>query len=590
MIFDTAPRQPDALRRAIDAHYRADESTCVRALLDGLDLAPEAQARIQATARRLVDGVRARSKGGIDAFLHEYGLSTQEGVMLMCIAEALLRIPDHDTQEALIRDKMSAANWDAHLGRSDSVFVNASTWALMLTGRLVGLRGVKGQTPGAVLRRLVARIGEPMIREAVNQAMRIMGRQFVMGRTIDEALERARAFERKGYRYSYDMLGEAARTMADADRFFDSYRGAIAAIGRVSGGRGLYAGPGISVKLSALHPRYELWKERRVMDELVPRMHALAAEAARLDIGLNIDAEEAARLDLSLDVIEAIAGADALKGWDGFGVVVQAYQKRAPFVIDWLADMARRHGRRLMVRLVKGAYWDAEIKLSQELALPGYPVYTRKVNTDVAYLACARKLLANRDVFYPQFATHNAHSIASVLEYAGDGDGYEFQRLHGMGEELYEAVVEDAAIGKPCRIYAPVGEHEDLLAYLVRRLLENGANSSFVNRIQDESLPVEAIIADPIAQVRGLSYVPHPHIPAPRDLYGEGRTNFAGMDLNDRAVLRPLAERMAAAERDGWTAGPIVAGEERTREARAVHSPAERTRVVGHVSEASADD
>ncbi|UTW07869.1 bifunctional proline dehydrogenase/L-glutamate gamma-semialdehyde dehydrogenase PutA [Pseudomonas benzenivorans] len=590
MSSETSPLQADALRREIDAHYRADETDCVTALLGQLDLSSEAQARIQDTAGWLVEGVRAHSKGGIDAFLHQYGLSTQEGVMLMCIAEALLRIPDDATQEALIRDKMSAANWDAHLGQSDSVFVNASTWALMLTGRVVGLRGVKGQTAGAVLRRLVARVGEPMIREAVNQAMRIMGKQFVMGRTIGEALERAKAFERKGYRYSYDMLGEAARTMADADRFFESYRSAIAAIGRVSGGKGIYEGPGISVKLSALHPRYELWQEQRVMDELVPRMHALALEAARLDIGLNIDAEEAARLDISLDVIEAVSGAEDLKGWDGFGVVVQAYQKRAPFVIDWLADMARRHGRRLMVRLVKGAYWDAEIKLSQELALPGYPVYTRKMNTDVAYLACARKLLANRDVFYPQFATHNAHSIASVLEYAGGEGGFEFQRLHGMGEELYEGVVEDKRIGMPCRIYAPVGGHEDLLAYLVRRLLENGANSSFVNRIQDESLPVEAIIADPVAQVQALSYIPHPHIPQPRDLYGPGRANFAGRDLFDRAALGELARSMAAADQDSWRAGPIIDGQERERDVRDVLSPADRGRIVGQASEATDED
>ena len=590
MSFETSPLQTDALRREIDVHYRADEAACVSALLAQLAITSEAQARIQDTAGRLVEEVRARSKGGIDAFLHQYGLSTQEGVMLMCIAEALLRIPDDATQEALIRDKMSAANWDAHLGKSDSVFVNASTWALMLTGRVVGLRGVKGQTAGAVLRRLVARVGEPMIREAVNQAMRIMGKQFVMGRTIGEALERAKAFERKGYRYSYDMLGEAARTMADADRFFESYRSAIAAIGRVSGGKGIYDGPGISIKLSALHPRYELWQEQRVMDELVPRMHALAVEAAKLDIGLNIDAEEAARLDISLDVIEAVSGSDELKGWDGFGVVVQAYQKRAPFVVDWLADMARRHGRRLMVRLVKGAYWDAEIKLSQELALSGYPVYTRKMNTDVAYLACARKLLDHRDLFYPQFATHNAHSIASVLEYAGDEGGFEFQRLHGMGEELYEGVVEDKRIGMPCRIYAPVGGHEDLLAYLVRRLLENGANSSFVNRIQDESLPVEAIIADPIAQVQALSYIPHPQIAQPCDLYGPGRANFAGRDLFDRATLTELAGAMATAEQGQWRAGAIVDGKEHERDLQDVLNPADRSRVVGQVSEASAED
>ena len=590
MIFETPPPERDALRRAIDEHYRADETLSVHSLLGGLALDGDASERIQATARRLVEAARARTKGGIDAFLHEYGLSTQEGVMLMCIAEALLRIPDDATQEALIRDKMTAANWDHHLGRSDSVFVNASTWALMLTGRVVGMHGIRGQTPIAMMRRLVARVGEPVIREAVNQAMRIMGRQFVMGRSIEGALERAQAFEKRGYRYSYDMLGEAARTTADSDRFFESYRAAIAAIGRACAGRGFVEGPGVSVKLSALHPRYDLWQDKRVMDELVPRMHALAVDAAQHDIGLNIDAEEAARLDISLDVIEAISGSDALRRWNGFGVVVQAYQKRAPFVIDWLADMARRHGRRLMVRLVKGAYWDMEIKLAQELALEGYPVFTRKVNTDLCYLACARKLLADTQAFYPQFATHNAHTIAAVLEFAGTNRDFEFQRLHGMGEELYEEVVENAHTPTPCRIYAPVGEHEDLLAYLVRRLLENGANSSFVNRIQDESLPIDEIIADPIAQARGLAYVPHPRIPLPRDLYGERRPNFASIDISDRAKLEKLAGALDDAEQIAWTAGPLVRGDEGSSDPREVVSPADHSRVVGVVNDARAED
>ncbi len=590
MIFEQPLSERTPLRRAIDEHYRADETRCVRELLTQLELDSETKSRIQATARKLVEAVRARAKGGLDAFLYEYGLSTQEGVMLMCIAEALLRIPDDETQEALIRDKISAGNWDRHLGHSDSVFVNASTWGLMLTGRVVRMHGILGQSAGSVLRRLVARVGEPVIREAVNQAMRIMGRQFVMGRTIKEALERARAFEKRGYRYSYDMLGEAARTMEDADRFFEAYKSAIAVIGEVAQGVGLVDGPGISVKLSALHPRYELWNERRVMDELVPRIQALARLAAEHDIGLNIDAEEAARLDISLDVTEAVSGSSELKGWNGLGVVVQTYLKRAPFVIDWLSDMARRHKRRLMVRLVKGAYWDAEIKLAQELALAGYPVFTRKVNSDVCYLACARKLIAEKDVFYPQFATHNAHTIAAVLEFAGNQRDFEFQRLHGMGEELYEEVVEKAAVGTPCRIYAPVGEHEDLLAYLVRRLLENGANSSFVNRIQDEDLPVEEIIADPIAQVRGHTFVPHPRIPLPRDLYGSQRRNFAGVDLTDRAKLEELRLAMLEAEEKPWAGGPIVCGKEAGGRVRIVVSPADRERVVGHVSDAGKED
>ena len=593
MIFERPLPERDSLRRAIDEHYRADETACVRKLLDQLQSDQDSRDRIQATARRLVEAVRSHSKGGLDAFLQQYGLSTQEGVALMCIAEALLRIPDNETQEALIRDKITAANWDRHLGASDSVFVNASTWALMLTGRVVGaerVSGIRGQSAGSVLRRLVARVGEPVIREATVQAMRIMGRQFVMGRNIESALERARDFEKRGYRYSYDMLGEAARTREDADRFFESYRMAIDAIGKSSKGKGIIDGPGISVKLSALHPRYELWNERRIMDEMVPRIHALATLAAGYDMGLNIDAEEAARLDISLDVFDAISGSDELRGWNGFGVVVQAYLKSAPFVIDWLADMAHRHKRRLMVRLVKGAYWDAEIKLSQELALAGYPVYTRKVNTDVSYLACARKLIADREAFYPQFATHNAHTIAAVLEFAGKERDFEFQCLHGMGEEIYEEVVEKSAINRPCRIYAPVGEHEDLLAYLVRRLLENGANSSFVNRIQNEDLPVDAIIADPVAEARGHAFVPHPRIPLPRDIYGPRRPNYASPDLTNRTELERLGVAMTEAETVEWTGGPIVAGEELNGARRETFSPADHSRVIGSVVEASEDD
>jgi len=592
MIFDTPPPERDALRRTIDAHYRIEETACVRDAVAKLDLPAASRERIAACARRLVEAVRAArgGRGGIDAFLHEYGLSTQEGILLMCIAEALLRVPDDATQERLIRDKISAADWERHLGHSASVFVNASTWALMLTGRLVGMHDYEGESTGAAVRRLVARLGEPVVREAVNQAMRILGRQFVMGRTIDSAIQRAAGLEARGYRYSYDMLGEAARTMKDAERYFDSYRNAIAAIGRAAQGAGPIAAPGISVKLSALHPRYEVVQASRVMDELVPRLAALARDAVAVDIGMTIDAEEADRLDLSLDVIEAVSGDPALKGWNGLGVVVQTYQKRAPQVLDWLADMAARHGRRLMLRLVKGAYWDAEIKRAQELGLAGYPVFTRKASTDVSFLACARQLFERSDVFYPQFATHNAHSIATVLEFAGESRDFEFQRLHGMGESLYEEIVETQNLGVGCRIYAPVGQHEDLLAYLVRRLLENGANSSFVNRIQDDRLPVEEIIADPVAAVRALSHVPHPQIPQPRRLYGAERLNSAGIDLSDRALLPRLAARLAAALARDWSAGPIVAGTERDGAARPLPSPADRERVVGRVTEAAAAD
>lgn len=593
LVFSKRPPEHGPLRAAIDAHYRADETRSIHMLLSRLELEPESQERITGYARKLVEAVRrdTRSQGGLDAFLHQYGLSTQEGVLLMCIAEALLRVPDDDTRERLIRDKLSGADWQQHLGQSRSWFVNASTWALMLTGRVVRMHGFQGQTPNAALRRLIARLGEPVVRESVNQAMKIMGRQFVMGRTIDGALSRARAWQDRGYSYSYDMLGEAARTMADAKRYFKHYREAIAAIGKEAGGQGPIKSPGISVKLSALHPRYEIAKAERVMEELVPRLKALCKDAAGYDIGLNIDAEEADRLDISLDVIDAISADPELKDWQGFGVVVQAYQKRAPYVLDWLADVARRDGRRFMVRLVKGAYWDMEIKRAQELGLPGYPVFTRKANTDVSYLACARKMFENPDAIYPQLATHNAHTIAAVLEFAGASRDFEFQRLHGMGEELYEHVIERGKDDLRCRIYAPVGQHEDLLAYLVRRLLENGANSSFVNRIQDESLPVDEIIADPVREVRGHSHIPHPHIPLPLEIYGSGRRNARGLDLSDRVVLKQLAEDMAQAGFGTWTAGPIISGEERAgQDGKEAVSPQHHSRIIGRVSEARTED
>jgi RHH-type proline utilization regulon transcriptional repressor/proline dehydrogenase/delta 1-pyrroline-5-carboxylate dehydrogenase len=590
MVFKTPLPERDALRAALDQHYRADEGGCIRDLLTQLELSGDSRNRIHAYARSLVEAVREESahQGGIDAFLHEYGLATHEGVLLMCIAEALLRIPDSDTRERLIRDKLGSADWKQHLGHSRSLFVNASTWALMMTGRVVGMHDAAGRSPDASLRRLVARLGEPVVRESVNQAMRIMGRQFVMGRSIENAIERAEKWEKRGYSYSYDMLGEAARTMDDAKGYFRRYKHAIKKIGETARGRGPIEGPGISVKLSGLHPRYEVANHERVMDELMPRLRALCVDAAKYDIGLNIDAEEADRLDISLDCIEAISGDPELKDWQGFGVVVQAYQKRAPYVLDVLADMARRHDRRFMVRLVKGAYWDMEIKRAQEMGVEDYPVFTRKVNTDVSYLACARKLFANTDAFYPQLATHNAHSIASVLEFAGDSRDFEFQRLHGMGEDLYERVIEHDQVGAGCRIYAPVGQHEDLLAYLVRRLLENGANSSFINRIQDESLQIDELIADPVPQVKALTRIPHPRIPLPRDLFGHERTNALGVDLTDRAELQGLKSGMEAATNAARRSDPIINGEAVDgQDQREVRAPHDRSRVLGETSEAT---
>jgi len=587
-------QQPTSLRVAVEAAHRLDETVAVRALVDAAALPPEACRRIADTARRLVLAMRQgdRRMGGLDAFLHEYDLTSEEGVVLMCLAEALLRVPDAATADRLIRDKIADADWQRHLGHSDSLFVNASTWALMLTGRLVDVGEGGAGAAGGILKRMAARSGEPVIREALRQAMRILGRQFVMGRTIDEAVARAGEMEAKGYRYSYDMLGEAALTAADADEYMGAYADCIAAVGKAGTGRGVVEGPGVSVKLSALHPRYELAQRGRVMAELVPRLVELAAAAKRHDIGFCIDAEEADRLDLSLDVVEAVAGDARLAGWNGFGLAVQAYSKRTPAVIDWLADMARRQRRRLMLRLVKGAYWDTEIKRAQEQGLDGYPVYTRKAFTDLAYQACAKKILTLTDVFFPQFASHNAQTLATVLELVGDYRDFELQRLHGMGEALHELIVERGIAGPgrvASRIYAPVGSHEDLLAYLVRRLLENGANTSFVNRIVDKTAPVDDIIADPRDRATRVAARPHPRIPLPARLFGDERENSRGVDLGDPATLRALAVAMTAAERPR-RATPLPGGGRAGGDGRPVLDPADRRRRVGTVVEASAAD
>ena len=581
--------QPDPPRRAIEAAYRQDETAAIEALLPAATFGAEAQGRIAEKAGRLVAHVRQErlGSGGLDAFLHEYQLSTREGVILMCLAEALLRIPDAETANRLIRDKFSEADWEAHLGHSDSVFVNASTWALMLTGRVVKLEEGSTGDPRSALRQLVAKSGEPIIRQATTQAMRIMARQFVMGRTIGDALERARQAEHRGYRHSYDMLGEAAHTKDDAERYFVAYRQAIDAIGGTDGGRGAIEAPGISVKLSALHPRYEFAQRRRAVPELAACLGSLAAQARKAGIGICVDAEEAERLELSLDIVAEVIGDAQLAGWEGFGVAVQAYLKCASQVIDWLAALARDKGQRLMVRLVKGAYWDNEIKLSQERGLKSYPVFTRKASTDVSYLACASRMLAARDAFYCQFATHNAHTLAAVLEMAGNDKEFELQRIHGMGEALYDQVVGEGGFAVPCRVYAPVGSHEDLLPYLVRRLLENGANTSFVNRIVDEELPVDAIIADPTAKVAALAVKPHPGIPLPGDLYGAARRNSSGLDLASPADVRELGRAMEEAA-GPWTAAPMVDGRTRADRERTLFDPADHRRRVGTVAEALA--
>ncbi|HEY7765442.1 MAG TPA: bifunctional proline dehydrogenase/L-glutamate gamma-semialdehyde dehydrogenase PutA, partial [Aestuariivirgaceae bacterium] len=530
-------------------------------------------------------------QGGIDAFMHEYSLSSEEGVVLMCLAEALLRIPDADTADKLIADKLGGKDWQKHVGHSESLFVNASAWGLMLTGRFVELGRQTKEDITGYLATLMKRSGEPVIRQAMRQAMRIMGKQFVLGRTISEALKIARPLEEQGYRFSYDMLGEAAMTMPDADRYFGAYETSIEAVARAANGgnsQDIFAKPSISLKLSALHPRYEEKARGRVLSELLARVLKLAEQAKSRRLGLTIDAEEAHRLELSLELFARLAFEPSLAGWTGLGLAVQAYGRRAFPVLEWLAALGRETGRVVPVRLVKGAYWDTEIKRAQEGGFEAYPVFTRKMSTDVSYLACAKYMLAHRDVLYPQFATHNAHTLASVFVMAGNDKRFEFQRLHGMGQQLYANVIGREGLNQPARIYAPVGSHEDLLAYLVRRLLENGANTSFVNRLADDAAPVEDIVADPVDEVRALKSVPHPRIDLPRDIFAP-RRNSAGLPLWDAGARKNLREEIAAIlEERKFSAAPLVNG--RALNGRApmpVRSPHDRRHVIGEISEAA---
>ena len=579
------------LRAAITAAYRRPEAECVPALVAQAELPPEVRARVQETARKLALKLRSkRTRGIVETLLQEYALSSQEGIALMCLAEALLRIPDTATRDALIRDKVGSGDWQSHLGGGRSLFVNAATWGLLLTGRLVSTSSVASLS--SMLTRLVARGGEPVVRGGVNIAMRLMGEQFVLGQTIADALANSRKWEARGFRHSYDMLGEAALTARDAERYLRDYEQAIHAIGKSAQRRGIYEGPGISIKLSALHPRYSRAQRQRVIDELLPRLTHLARLARRYDIGLNIDAEEADRLELSLDLLESLCFDPALQGWNGIGFVVQAYQKRAPYVLDFLIDLAHRSRRRLMVRLVKGAYWDSEIKRAQLDGLEGFPVFTRKTHTDVAYLACARKLLAAPQAVFPQFATHNAHTVAAIHAMAGDNfylGQYEFQCLHGMGEPLYEEVVAAEGLHRPCRIYAPVGTHETLLAYLVRRLLENGANTSFVHKINDPKADLDEIVADPVELARRVVPLgaPHDRIALPAQLFGEHRGNSSGLDLSNEQRLGALAAAGLAGLETVWRACPILASGEVAGSPRPVLNPADLRDVVGSVCEAT---
>ncbi len=536
-----------------------DEEACLKNLLSQIGLDGSARKSVVERAAEFVKIARSHrdQRSMLDNFLQEFGLSNQEGIALMCLAEALLRVPDSETADKLIAEKIKSANWSDHTGKSDSLLVNASTWGLMLTGRVIDLAPEATSNVGDYVKRLVSRSGEPVIRGAMMQAMRIMGEQFVLGRTIEEAMRRSdKSVE--GVLHSFDMLGEGARTDRDAQEYFESYAAAIKSIGRHSKGLSVYDGPGISVKLSALHPRYEFAKHGSTTDLLYERVHDLALLAAKRDIGFTIDAEEADRLAFSLDLLERLARATDLKDWQGLGLALQAYQKRGALVIDWLEQLARDTNRRLMVRLVKGAYWDTEIKHAQQFGLPDYPVFTTKPASDVSYIACARKLLAAPDVFYPQFASHNAHTVSAVIELAGSDTDFEFQRLHGMGELLYQSVREIYRSDVKCRVYAPVGSHEDLLPYLVRRLLENGANSSFVHSFMDEDVPVEDVVRDPINAFDGDPHWRHPQIPKPSDIYGPSRRNSDGIDITDADTAKGLSLEVAKAFEREWQAAPTV--------------------------------
>lgn len=574
---------PCLLPDTLAAAHLADEARCVKRLLDAAAFSTELSDAIGARAAALVRAVR----GGhgphlpLDAFLNEYGLDSQEGVLLMSLAEGLLRIPDAATADLLVRDKLTPAQWDTHLGHSPSLLVNASTWGLLLSGRLASVPDAAATGPGGLLARLLTRGSEPVIRRALHAAMHLLAEHFVAAPDIAAALRRTRTGNAAHYRWSFDMLGEAALTRADAARYRDTYADAIVTIGR-SAQHGLPARPGVSVKLSALHPRFEYNQRKRALPELAGILSDLAVLARDYDVPLSVDAEESHRLELTLEVFHHALKAPRLNDWDGLGLAVQAYQKRARAVLDWLAEVAETQHRRIPVRLVKGAYWDYEIKRAQQLGLAGYPVFTRKAHTDVAYLAAIRHLFAH-DRFYPQFATHNAHTVAAVLQLAGDRP-FEFQRLHGMGEALYDTLVRDGTAA--CRVYAPVGDHRELLPYLVRRLLENGANTSFVHRIADPDVPIERLAADPVQRIRSRGVSANPSIPLPRAMYGTERHNSRGVALDNCRDENSLYDAVRAQLQHDWHAAPLIAGHVMSGRTRPLTSPHDRRCRIGQVAEA----
>ena len=577
----------DTLRKNIRSLHSANEAGLIADLLESSGISQATRQSISIRAEALVKSVRADDQPGLmEEFLAEYGLSSDEGIALMCLAEALLRVPDADTIDQLIEDKIAPSSWGDHLGQSSSSLVNASTWALMLTGKV--LTDEHSSAVTSVLRSAVRRLGEPVIRVAVTRAIKEMGNQFVLGETIESATTRARGMEAKGYSYSYDMLGEAALTASDATHFFNAYKGSINTLAAIAKSKDIRNNPGISIKLSALHPRYEFAQYKRVMTELVDSTLALAILAKDANLGLNIDAEESERLELSLDVIEAVLASPKLAGWDGFGIVVQAYGKRSNALIDWLYALAEKHDRKIMVRLVKGAYWDSEIKRAQVEGLADYPVFTSKAATDASYMVCAEKLLGMPNRIYPQFATHNAHTISTVLELAADNQPFEFQRLHGMGEALHRAVLDENKTH--CRIYAPVGAHTDLLAYLVRRLLENGANSSFVNQLVDESIPASVMAEDPFKAVLPIMGEAENAIAKPPQLYFPNRVNSAGWDLHNVDEWHQIESERYEYESIQWHVEPLVANGFTGTQPNDIINPANSSDIVGSVIEATAED
>jgi len=628
-IMQDLQLKQSSYRDKISEAYFLDETVALTNLIKQAKFDKKLTEKIQLSAKQIIDqNLKNRKKqGGIDAFLNQYDLSTNEGIALMCLAEALLRVPDKTTIDKLISDKLSTSEWKKHLKLGNSMFVNAATWSLMFTGKIFSQELNTEKSLSATLSKLIGKVGESMLRPIIIKAMEVIGKQFVMGTSIENALTRAKTFEDKGYTYSYDMLGEAAKTKADAELYFQSYIKAINEIGEHSNNQGPIKSSGISIKLSALHPRYEFAKKARMLNELAPKLLELAKAAKRHNIGLTVDAEESERLEISLDIIEKVFTDKELNGYEGFGIALQSYQKRAPFVIDYLADLAKRANKKIMLRLIKGAYWDGEIKNAQVNGLSGYPVFTRKNSTDVSFIACAQLIKKYGECFYPQFGTHNAYSVAAVKEIMGDNNNFEFQCLHGMGNALYDDLVKN---GSHCRIYAPVGTHKDLLGYLVRRLLENGANTNFVNLITHNKDSINKLASDPIKRIDELKEKPHPKIPLPREIYFDpkikekklkekqkkvintkdkskdkkqdkkkpedkkvyvNRLNSKGIELTDIKALDELQQQMNQALKITYEAGPIVNGDIRIHgDKKAIYSPGNTENLVGNVYYADKDD